>query len=174
MNPIPRHPSPSFRLTLFFGLSLICLTFSKLFVLLCFVFVFWFFLRRLLLLFLGSGWAHIKLSILRNIFSKIEKTINTYLIYEKFFSKNESYCVPFWTRINKILVSKSGGSMQQQVSILSFISSRKTSFFLFFFNGKLGRVSFQLEIELQHSKETGRKQQVIPKNLLNGTGGDTL
>ena len=76
---------------------------------------------------------------------------------------------------------RSGVPMQQQVSILSFISSRKTILFYFyyyyyfFFYGKLGRVSVQLEIELQQSKETGRKQQeklqqVIPKNLLNGGG----
>ena len=37
---------------------------------------------------------HIKPSIFRNIFSKIEKAVNTFSIAEKFFSKNENYCVP--------------------------------------------------------------------------------
>ena len=38
--------------------------------------------------------THIKLFIFENIFSRIEKTINTFLIHKKFFSKNENYCTP--------------------------------------------------------------------------------
>ena len=34
--------------------------------------------------------AHIKLSIFKNIFSKIEKDVITFLIIEKNFSKNEN------------------------------------------------------------------------------------
>ena len=37
---------------------------------------------------------HIKLSIFENIFSKIEKTVNTFSILEKKYFKNENYCVP--------------------------------------------------------------------------------
>ena len=36
------------------------------------------------------GPAHIKLSIFENIFSKIEKIIIIFSIFEKFFFKNES------------------------------------------------------------------------------------
>ena len=35
-------------------------------------------------------WAHIKLSIFENIFSKIEKIIIIFLIFEKFFFKNKN------------------------------------------------------------------------------------
>ena len=38
--------------------------------------------------------AHIKLSIFGNIFSGIEKTVNTFSIFEKFFPKMINYCVP--------------------------------------------------------------------------------
>ena len=38
--------------------------------------------------------THIKLSIFRNIFSRIEKIVNIFSIFEKFFSKNKNYCVP--------------------------------------------------------------------------------
>ena len=37
--------------------------------------------------------AHIKLSIFRNIFLEIKKTVITFSILEKFFSKNENLCV---------------------------------------------------------------------------------
>jgi len=37
--------------------------------------------------------SHIKLLIFGNIFSEIEKAINTFSILEIFFSKNENYCV---------------------------------------------------------------------------------
>ena len=37
--------------------------------------------------------AHIKLSMFRNIFSKIKKIVSTFSISEKYFSKNENYCV---------------------------------------------------------------------------------
>ena len=36
----------------------------------------------------------LKLFIFRNIFSEIEKIVNTFSIFEKFFSKNKNYCVP--------------------------------------------------------------------------------
>ena len=38
--------------------------------------------------------AHIKLSTFRNIFSRIEKAVNTFSILEKKNSKNENYFVP--------------------------------------------------------------------------------
>ena len=38
--------------------------------------------------------AHIKLSIFGNIFSKIEKVVNTFSILEKTFPKMINYCVP--------------------------------------------------------------------------------
>jgi len=37
--------------------------------------------------------AHIEQSIFRNIFSKIEKVINTFSISEKKISKKENYCM---------------------------------------------------------------------------------
>ena len=49
--------------------------------------------------------AHIKLSMFRNIFSKIKKIVSTFSISEKYFSKNENYCV-FRTHINKIFFKK--------------------------------------------------------------------
>ena len=53
--------------------------------------------------------AHIKLSIFGNIFSKIEKAVNTFSILEKIFSKNENYYVPLGHTLTKsffnILVS---------------------------------------------------------------------
>ena len=47
--------------------------------------------------------AHIKLSIFWNIFSEIEKTINTFSISNKNFSKNENYCVPLGHTLAKSL-----------------------------------------------------------------------
>ena len=41
---------------------------------------------------LGQLRTHIKLFIFGNIFSRIEKIVNTFLISKKFFSKNENYC----------------------------------------------------------------------------------
>ena len=38
--------------------------------------------------------AHIKLFTFGNIFSVIEKVVNTFSILKKFFFKNENYCVP--------------------------------------------------------------------------------
>ena len=38
--------------------------------------------------------THIKLFIFGNIFSKIEKAVNTFSISEKNFSKKRNYCVP--------------------------------------------------------------------------------
>ena len=38
--------------------------------------------------------AHIKPSIFRNIFSVIEKVVNTFSIFEKIFPKMINYCVP--------------------------------------------------------------------------------
>ena len=45
--------------------------------------------------------AHVKLSIFKNIFPGIEKAVNIFSIPEKFFFKNENYCV-FRTHISKI------------------------------------------------------------------------
>ena len=36
----------------------------------------------------------LRLSIFRNILSEIEKTVNTFSIFEKIFSKNKNYCIP--------------------------------------------------------------------------------
>ena len=38
--------------------------------------------------------AHIKLFTFENIFSVIEKAVNTFSILKKFFFKNENCCVP--------------------------------------------------------------------------------
>ena len=37
--------------------------------------------------------THIKSSIFKNIFLKLKKTVNTFSIFKKFFSKNKNYCV---------------------------------------------------------------------------------
>ena len=46
--------------------------------------------------------AHIKLSIFRNIFSKIEKVVITFSILKKIFSKIESLMCALRVRISKI------------------------------------------------------------------------
>ena len=46
--------------------------------------------------------AHIKLSIFRNIFSKIEKVVITFSILKKIFSKIESLMCALRARISKI------------------------------------------------------------------------
>ena len=45
--------------------------------------------------------SHIKSSIFGNIFSGIEKTVNTFSILEKKISKNENYCVPLGHTLTK-------------------------------------------------------------------------
>ena len=46
----------------------------------------------------------VKLSIFGNIFSKIEKTVNSFLIFEKIFSKNENYCMPLGHTLTNSLI----------------------------------------------------------------------
>ena len=45
--------------------------------------------------------VHIKLSIFGNNFSRIEKIVNTFSIFKKFFFKNENYCVPLGHTLKK-------------------------------------------------------------------------
>ena len=45
--------------------------------------------------------AYIKLSIFENIYLKIKKIINIFLIFVNFFFKNVNYCVPLWHTLAK-------------------------------------------------------------------------
>ena len=45
--------------------------------------------------------THIKLFIFENIFSRIEKVISTFSIFEKKISKNENYCMSLGHTLEK-------------------------------------------------------------------------
>ena len=80
--------------------------------------------------------SHIKLFIFKNIFSKIKKVVNIFSIFDKFFSKNENYCISskhiLATSIYKNPPFETEMSRQVKVVLVVCVIVRKGIFSLYF------------------------------------------